>query len=110
MPHLVMEYSQSLQDNINIPDLLTQLHGVVLQSELFAPQAVKARAMPYSDSVLHADYNSFMHLSCSILAGRSEEQRLALSNALFDCAKPQLPQDCALSINIHEMNTATYRK
>ena len=110
MPHIVMEHSDNLTQAVKDTQLLKALHQQVVDSGLFSPEAVKARSMAYSDYVLPDGGEQFAHITCAILDGRNEAQRMALSEALFFCAKDHLPDGVKLSVNIHEMNKATYKK
>lgn len=110
MPHIVAEYSDNLATLLREGNVLRALHTVVLESGLFAPEAVKARSMAYKDVILYQGADRFMHITVSILSGRTQEQRAALSKAVFDCALAKLPSNVKLSVNIHEMNADTYAK
>ena len=43
MPHLVMEYSNSAEERLNMQGLLEDLHQVAIDSELFSTKDVKSR-------------------------------------------------------------------
>lgn len=110
MPHIVVEHSETLSAYMRENDVLRALHTVVTDSGLFDPQAVKARALPYADAVLPEGADRFVHVTVSILDGRTQEQRAALSQAVFEAAQRKLSTDIRLSVNIHEMNAQTYKK
>lgn len=110
MPHIVIEYSDNLGQNIKQSNLMTHAHQAVLDSALFSPDAVKARSLAYTDYVLPEGANSFIHITVSILQGRSVEERLSLSTAVFKVAQDLVSNADKISVDIHEMNTETYRK
>lgn len=110
MPHIVVEYSKNLADKLHESQLLQQLHRVTVESELFSPEAVKSRGIAFSDYVLPHGHDRFVHVTVSILEGRTVEQRAGLSDALFTLARGLLPVEVMLSVNIHEMDAETYRK
>ena len=110
MPHIVIEYSDNLKKQITDSNLTKKIHQAVLDSELFSPEAVKARSIGYSDYVLPSSATSFIHITVSILDGRSIGQKASLSNSVFDVAKTAVPSCDKLSVDIHEMETESYRK
>lgn len=110
MPHIVVEYSENLNTPMRESEVLKALFHTVVDSGLFAPEAVKARAMPYAQYQLPDGGDRFAHITVSILAGRTEQQRAGLSQAVFEAAMAKLPSDVKLSVNIHEMCKETYKK
>ena len=110
MPHIVVEYSENLNTPMRESEVLKALFHVVVDSGLFVPDAVKARAMPYAHYQLPDGGDRFAHVAVSILGGRTEEQRAVLSRAVFNAAQAKLPSDVKLSVNIHEMERTTYVK
>jgi len=110
MPHIVTEYSDNLTNDIRESELLKKLHKAVVESGLFSPDAVKARSISYNDYILPDGTNNFIHITISILAGRTVEQRLALSKSAYQIAAEAIPSAQKISVNIHEMNKETYRK
>ena len=110
MPHIVVEYSEDLNTPMRESEVLKALFHVVVDSGLFSPDAVKARAMPYNHFQLPNGTDRFAHVTVSILDGRNEEQRAGLARELFHAAQTKLPSDVKLSVNIHEMNRTTYVK
>ena len=110
MPHIVVEYSRNLQHSVKDNHLLKELHKVVIESDLFSPEAVKARAVAYDDYVMTTPYDSFAHVNISILNGRPLEARKALLESVYAMARGLLPKADKISVNIHEMDADTYKK
>jgi 5-carboxymethyl-2-hydroxymuconate isomerase len=108
MPHIVMEYSENLHPFIGAA--LRETHQTVTESGLFDPQAVKARSIAYADYILPEGGINFLHVTISILSGRSKEEKLLLSQAAFDVIKRIVANADRLSVDIHEMDKETYRK
>ena len=109
MPHIVVEYSENMDDRIRSSALLSALHEHVVASGLFAPEAVKARATLFRDFVLTPPARSFVHVTVSILRGRPEDARVTLRDGLFELLSNLVPAD-RISCEIREMDPATYRK
>ncbi len=110
MPHIVVEYSTNVEPAIRSSKLLPALHQAVQATNLFDPQAIKARSIGYADIVLPEGAVSFVHVTVSILSGRTMDQRSALNDAVFGALKSAMPQVDKLSSDIREMTAETYRK
>ena len=110
MPHIVFEYSNNLDSDIKSSDALKLAHKTVVDSGLFNPEAVKARAISYNDYVLPEGASNFLHITISILTGRDMSERKSLSNTIFETIKTAIPAVEKLSVNIHEMEADSYSK
>jgi 5-carboxymethyl-2-hydroxymuconate isomerase len=112
MPHVVVEHSDNLTNAMQGLQLLPALYKVMVASELFSPQAIKVRSSAFREDcyVLPEGVDRFAHINAAILAGRDLDKREKLADALFACAKEILPEGAMISVNIHEMEAATYRK
>lgn len=112
MPNLVMEYSNSVEERVNIPGLLDDLHQVALKSGLFELASVKSRAMRINDWLIGEEGDSvdFIHLSFELLAGRTEEQKRDLSRQLIDTLQGQASHVRSLTVNIRDMDKACFQK
>lgn len=109
MPHIVIEYSENLDGEIKGAGLTKLLHKTVVDSGLFSPDAVKARSIFYSDFVLH-EAETFIHVTVSILGGRTVEQRKMLNEAVFTAIRNAIPSAEKVSSDIREMDVAVYKK
>ena len=109
MPHIVIEHSNNLNDEVKETNLCEKLYNLVADSGLFSQKAVKARSISYDNYVLAEGYDSFIHVTISILSGRDTVQRKALSDSAFELIKRVSKAD-SVSVNLHEMNKETYNK
>ena len=110
MPHIVLEYSHNVDAALTSSNVLQKLHKAVIDTGLFSPEAVKARALSYSHIVLTDGAQSFAHVTVSILSGRSLEQCKELGQQVFEVLCAALPKEKKKSVNIHEMEKETYYK
>jgi 5-carboxymethyl-2-hydroxymuconate isomerase len=108
VPHIIVEYSQSLHSHANA--VLKTAHLTVTASGLFDPQAVKGRAMGYATEMLPEGARNFLHITVSILSGRTETERTQLADAVFAAARAITSEIDRLSVDIREMEKTTYRK
>ena len=112
MPHLIVEYSANLSDEVAKAHLVEMLHHAVGQCGLFKMGDVKTRAYEASDFLVgeNGRDGSFLHLSMYIKEGRSAEQRGTLSDTLLEMLKAHLPSAQQLTVDIRELSDAAYRK
>ncbi len=112
MPHVVIEYSDNVKSEIVRGHIVVLAHKVMNESGLFNAADIKTRAHAASHFSIgeRCGQGSFVHVTVSILEGRSLEQRAALSEALGDALAQKLGHVDQLTVEVREMLRATYRK
>ncbi|MEL7290576.1 5-carboxymethyl-2-hydroxymuconate Delta-isomerase [Vibrio sinaloensis] len=112
MPNLVMEYSNSVDDRVNVQGLLEDLHQVAIQCGLFDIGSIKSRALRCHDWLIgdEADSVDFIHISFELLDGRSAEQKRELSRQLMEVLQQQAGHVRSLTINIRDMDRECFQK
>jgi 5-carboxymethyl-2-hydroxymuconate isomerase len=116
--HLVIEYSDNLKAEGNIPELVRAAAAVLARQEenhkpVFPIGGIRVRAIELHDYCIAdgKDDYAFLHASLKIGAGRSENARQKVANELFDlikshCAEIYSRRYLALSLEINEFNEA----
>ncbi|WP_341665961.1 5-carboxymethyl-2-hydroxymuconate Delta-isomerase [Vibrio sp.] len=112
MPNLVMEYSHSVEDLVDVNRLLKALHQVALECDLFEPNSVKSRSLCYQNWLVgqtgtNAD---FIHINFDLLDGRTQEQKKRLSCQLMEVLQQEAGQVHSLTINIRDMDKECFLK
>ncbi|MBN8431027.1 5-carboxymethyl-2-hydroxymuconate Delta-isomerase [Microbulbifer salipaludis] len=114
MPHLVIEYSQKLEDSLSISALVSNGQQAMSDTGLFSPSAIKTRALPYRDFVLGKNHdgssNLFIHAEVRILEGRTAQQKEDLSAAIFNYLCEAAPEVPEISVEVRDMEKACYAK
>lgn len=112
MPHLVMEYSNSAEDRLNMQGLLEDLHQVVIASGLFSVNDVKSRAVRVHSWLVGEQGNrvDFIHIKLELLEGRSAIQKQTLSRALMKVLTEQASHIDSVTINVRDMARDTFQK
>lgn len=114
MPHLLIEYSGNLISSFEGNDALQQAHNIMLDSGLFSRDSVKSRAHIAADFLIGENsedtHSSFIHARVYLLAGRSIEQRQALSQAIFESLRHNIPNATHVSVDVREMTREIYQK
>lgn len=112
MPNIVLEYSNSVDERVNIQGLLEDLHQVALECGLFKADDVKSRALRCHHWLIgeHDDQLDFIHLTLELLSGRTQEQKELLSQQLIDVLAAQAANVKSLTVNIREMDASSFKK
>lgn len=110
MPHLVIEYAEKLEDHISIPALVSAAQQAMDQTGLFAPHTIKTRAHAYRHFIAGEKGGSFIHAEVRLLHGRSEQEREALSSAVFNGLCQFADGVPAVTVEVREMDPGCYSK
>ena len=112
MPHLTLEYSQNLTAKVRAAQLTQVGHEIMIASGLFNAADIKTRSYEVTDYQVgqKGSEGSFIHATARLLAGRTVEQRKALSDALFDAIGKLFPEQTQVTVEIVEMDRDTYKK
>ena len=117
MPHLIVEYSANIEEDLQLPELLTRLRDCAVATGVFPLGGIRLRGAR-RDHYLIADgdpTNAFVHLTARIGQGRTLEVRESVVQALFDVLCSHLDELYAerglgISIEIQEIEAATSLK
>ncbi len=117
MPHLILEYAASLENELDIDALVGAVHTAGCRCPTVETAALKTRAIGYRHQVC-ADGDPayrFVALTMRLLSGRSDAQKQEIGDILFDAlqaatAGVDRSGGFALSLDLAEMDKATYRK
>ncbi|GAA5190370.1 hypothetical protein [Ferrimonas gelatinilytica] len=110
MPHLRLEYAQSLEHQSDIATLVTQLHLAALATGAFQAENIKVRALPCPHYSTGGRQVPSAHLEVKILPGRPPEQLRHISRHLLDCLIALLPEGTELSVNVCDLAKHGYSK
>ncbi|MGD2171093.1 MAG: 5-carboxymethyl-2-hydroxymuconate Delta-isomerase [Gammaproteobacteria bacterium] len=110
MPHLIIEYSEEVADQVAITDIIDAAHDGAMSSDLFPEYDIKTRAVGYRDHRTGRTRDSFVHVAVHLLDGRSDEQKAMLSEAVLGRIEPLLPRVASVGVEIVDMHRASYRK
>lgn len=118
MPHLTVEYSANLENQIDILKLVEIVHQAALKTGVFEVAAVRTRAARRDYYVIadgHRD-NAFVAIWVRVAPGRPPEIRKRLGQEIFDAACDFLQKTydttpIGISLEVQEIdNTAAFRK
>jgi len=110
MPHLIIEYPQDCVTDVQIESLLDTLHRAALQSGLFDESHIRLRAVPLNHYRSGGKHKSFIHVQCRIHAGRTDDQKRLLSEAILAAIREQALAVAVITVEVVEMDRASYAK
>tara|TARA_R110002124_G_scaffold287365_1_gene474207 strand:- start:144390 stop:144719 length:330 start_codon:yes stop_codon:yes gene_type:complete len=107
MPHIIVEYSPQLDDQI--PALLNDLHETLSASGIDKVR-IKTRGIALNHSVvgLEGAGGLMMHATLLILEGRSYDLKKQYADPLYDVLKKAAPNNCAVTLEVRDMDKETY--
>jgi 5-carboxymethyl-2-hydroxymuconate isomerase len=117
MPHIVVEYSANLEEELDIRALLQKIHAAVLASGVFKVGAVRTRA-ERREVYLIADGdpdNAFIHIEIRMAPGRDATERKSVAQGVLDTIAAETRDVFAraglgLSVEVREIdNSASVR-
>jgi 5-carboxymethyl-2-hydroxymuconate isomerase len=92
LPHVLIEYSSNLEDQLNFPSFLTALRDTALDTGVFPIGGIRVRAYR-ADHYLIADGhpdNGFVHIMLRVGHGRDLDTRKRACDAIFATACQKL--------------------
>jgi 5-carboxymethyl-2-hydroxymuconate isomerase len=107
MPHIIVEYSPALDEKI--PTLLNDLHESLAASGIDKVR-IKTRGIAINHSVvgLAGTDGLMMHATLLILEGRSYDVKKQYGDPLHALLKKAAPNNCAVTLEIRDMDKETY--
>jgi|SRR5476651_1997987 len=117
MPHVYLEYTAGVGDNVNFKGACQRLHRALVEVSGLRLDLVKTRLIRYDDYFIGDcdERQEFIHLNVSTVSGKAgdDEKRHAISSALLDVLadifEPVLQQQKVdLSVQITEVPASGY--
>jgi len=97
VPHLSIEYSRNLEARLDMPAFLRALRDAAVATGVFPPAGIRVRAFA-ADHVLIADGDpghAFIDIAIRLRGGRSSEDKLRATAAIFAAAEAFCAEDLA---------------
>ncbi|MES2729197.1 MAG: hypothetical protein V4621_03750 [Pseudomonadota bacterium] len=112
MPHLIVDYSTTLDDRADMQALLKRLHDVACTLPTIDPHSVKSRLSPRSHALVgQAGPDAlYAHVQFSLLNGRTLAVRQQMRDELAAILTDILPSATDLAVEIRQMEKDTYFK
>ncbi|CAM3069023.1 5-carboxymethyl-2-hydroxymuconate Delta-isomerase [Filibacter tadaridae] len=112
MPHFIVEYTDNIKDEMNIVELFEKVHEILIaRHTIFPIGGIRSRAIELKDYRMAdgAENDAFVHAVLKIGAGRSEEVKKEVCEALFEVIKDHFSiimskRYLALSMELYEFS------
>jgi 5-carboxymethyl-2-hydroxymuconate isomerase len=110
MPHFVVHCSQDTLTHALPEQILTSISDSARETELFNPQNIKARILPFEKEYYQVagSRSDFVHVFAYIMEGRTTAQKEQLSQLIVANLKTLLPKIPLVSINVMDFEKSTY--
>ncbi len=106
MPNCLVEYSAPIAQHVSPKQLVDAVQAAAIASDLFKPETVKTRALAFNDYTDHDGNPDFIHVTVSILPGRTLEQRQHLAQTLITNLKNIGVSETTLTVDIKDLDPA----
>ncbi|MGH1404047.1 MAG: 5-carboxymethyl-2-hydroxymuconate Delta-isomerase [Alphaproteobacteria bacterium] len=109
MPHIIVEYSKSLEPQTDVLALVNDLHeGLAAQG--IDKARIKSRAIAV-DHVVVGDKGAdgvMAHATLLLLEGRDIATKKQYGDVLYEVMKAAAPQGCSVTLEVRDMVKDTY--
>lgn len=96
--------------HFDIAKLMQALHAAAASTRVMMAADIKIRAVSYNDYLVAGVRDGFCHVSVYMLEGRTERQKLAVSERLRATLSELFPTTKSLSVDIRDMDSSAYKK
>lgn len=110
MPHLMIEYPQDMLEAVQVEEMLDAVNDAAAATELFKVSHIRVRAVPLVHYRAGGRKEPFIHVQCRIHAGRTDEQKRRLSEAVLGAIREQGLAVKVITVEVMEMDGSSYAK
>lgn len=110
MPHIIVEYSQDTVPSTMLKRWVDGAFETVKATGLFKTDNIKVRAHPVMDYRLGLPDSGFIHVMCRIHSGKTDVQKLLLSQSLLVSLQNGLSKAVVITVEVVEMDEMSYSK
>ncbi|WP_019556580.1 5-carboxymethyl-2-hydroxymuconate Delta-isomerase [Thiomicrorhabdus arctica] len=110
MPHIIIEYSQDTVPATTLKNWVDGAFETVKATGLFETENIKVRAHPVMDYRLGLPDTGFVHAMCRIHIGKTDVQKLLLSQSLLVALQIGLSEAVVVTVEVIEMDGMSYAK
>jgi 5-carboxymethyl-2-hydroxymuconate isomerase len=110
MPHVIIEYARDALATGQSEPLLEAVHNAAMFCGLFEAGHVKTRAVAIDHYRVGTGKHPFIHVQLRIKAGRSAEQKSALSDAILVAVRQLGTLAKVVTVELVDMDPDSYAK
>ncbi len=110
MPHVIIEYADILEAQVTRKDLINAIHQSVESSGLFNSDDIRSRTQSFDKFRLGTAQHSFLHITIKLLAGRTDEQKLKLTQSVLQAVQSLSLSDVLVSCECVDIHKESYQQ
>lgn len=110
MPHITVDLGGGIDAEASMEEFFDCLIEAYSKADALVPENVKLRANIFDKARVAGKPGQFIHINVALMRGPSKEQQAALSQLLWDAAANFFQDVDQISVEVREMEPATYRK
>lgn len=110
MPHLIIEFADEPAIAERMEAIVDGVHRAVAETGLFDESHIRVRGHPVAHYRVGGESASFIHVQCRIHAGRNDEQKRQLSEAVLGAVRGQSLPVKNITVEVVEMDRESYAK
>ncbi len=110
MPHLIIEYSDSVEKKHSVDALMMACHEAATKSGQFTENDIKVRAYPCRKSLIAGRAKPFLHVIVKLLSGRSPEIKKALTAMIAEALSAIGVSVSSLTVEAVDIERESYSK
>jgi 5-carboxymethyl-2-hydroxymuconate isomerase len=117
MPHCIFEYSASIADDPDWPQIMKKVHERLIATGEFVAGDIKSRVIRHDNYLIGngEDNQSFVTLNLQILDGRNDVFKREISGKALEILVAAFPksfaeQKCSITVQVSEIHRASYQR
>lgn len=110
MPHCIIEYAKTLENQVKPATVVNAVFLGAFQSNLFKPEDIKTRAMAFEHHQTGHQKQNFIHVTMKILAGRDQQQRTMLAEKVLAELNKMNLKSISLTVEVVAIEAESYAK
>ena len=110
VPHCIIEYSKDLESSVKPSVLINTVHQGAVASQLFDENHIKTRTRSYEYYKTGVSDNAFIHVTASILSGRTIKQKAELSEKILTQLETLQLSSVVMTVQVCDIETESYTK
>ncbi len=109
MPHIVLEYSENLSGETDIPGLVQELHATLAKEESVDLKRIKSRAVPLNIYTVgdKGAAASMLHIVLKLMP-RPDHVAKRMAQDLQKIARAKVKSDTSITVEVVTLNPETY--
>lgn len=110
MPHVIIEYSDTLESQVSRKELLNTAHQAVEASGLFNAHDIRSRTQSFDHFRLGANKHHFLHVTVKLMRGRTDEQKNQLTTGVATALQGLAMNDVLISCECVDVHNESYQR